>query len=121
MDAPIGMSGHCLCGGVTYTVDAAPVVQAVCHCTNCQRQTGTAYSVVVGVPRASLTIEGETLSSFRTEGEAHGTTTERHFCSGCGAPIVSLVEAIPELAFVKAGTLDDMSWFEPSIEVWCRS
>ena len=121
MTTPSEISGHCLCGSITYKIDAAPVVQAVCHCTNCQRQTGTAYSVVIGVPRTALTIEGDTLSSFETEGEAHGTMTERQFCSACGSPIVSLVGAIPELAFVKAGTLDDMSWVEPSVEVWCRS
>ena len=59
-DAPRPLTGRCLCGSVTYSADADPIVQAVCHCTNCQRQTGTAFSVVVGVPRAALTVEGAT-------------------------------------------------------------
>jgi hypothetical protein len=118
---PSQISGHCLCGGVTYSVDAEPVVQAVCHCTDCQRQTGTAFSVVVGVPRAALTLEGSTLSSFTTTGEDHGTATERHFCSACGSPIVSFARAVPDMAFIKAGTLDDASWLAPAVEVWSRS
>jgi hypothetical protein len=120
-DPPNQLTGRCLCGSVEYRADTEPVVQAVCHCTDCQRQTGTAFSVVVGVPRATLTVEGDTLSSFTTTGEEHGTSTERQFCSACGSPIVSLVEALPDLAFLKAGTLDDISWFEPAVEVWSRS
>lgn len=115
------ITGRCLCGSVSYSADAEPVVQAVCHCTECQRQTGTAFSVVVGVPRAALTVEGSTLASFTTVGEDHGRDTERRFCSACGSPIVSLSEALPELAFLKAGTLDDASWLEPAVEVWSRS
>jgi hypothetical protein len=120
-DAAKSISGHCLCGSVTYSAEAEPVVQAVCHCTDCQHQTGTAFSVVVGVPRAALKIEGPTLASFTTVGEDHGTATERQFCSACGSPIVSLVEAVPDIAFLKAGTLDDGSWLEPAFEVWTRS
>ncbi len=74
---------------VTYRVDADPFLQGVCHCTDCQRQTGTAYSVVVGVPRAAFTMEGDSLSSFATTGEDHGTPSERYFCSNCGSPIVT--------------------------------
>jgi hypothetical protein len=120
-NAPSEFSGHCLCGKVTYRSVAAPVMQGACHCTDCQRQTGTAFSAVVAVPRAALTVGGDSLASYTTIGEAHGTPTERHFCSACGSPIVTYVEAMPDLAFVKAGTLDDASWVTPDVEVWTRS
>ncbi len=118
---PNEITGRCLCGSVTYHAEGEPLVQAVCHCTDCQRQTGTAFSVIVGVPRAALTVEGSTLASFTTTGEDHGGDTQRQFCSACGSPIVSFVEAMSELAFLKAGTLDDASWLEPAVEVWTRS
>jgi hypothetical protein len=120
-DAPTDFSGRCLCGNVTYRATSAPVMQGVCHCTDCQRQTGTAYSMIVAVPRDALTIEGDTLASHTTIGEVHQTPTERKFCSACGSPIASFVEGMPELAFIKAGTLDDASWFEPAFEIWTRS
>lgn len=121
MTAPSHLTGRCLCGAVTYTADAEPLVQAVCHCTDCQRQTGGPYSVIVAVPRAALTVEGDTLSSYTTVGEDHGGETQRSFCTACGAPLFSLAAVMPDVAFIKAGSLDDASWVEPTVEVWTRS
>lgn len=115
------VSGRCLCGGVTYSSDDEPLAQMLCHCTNCQRQTGTAFSVVIAVPTASFHVEGDTLSSFETPSDEHEQPTTRHFCSGCGSPIYSSVEEMPDMLFVKAGTLDDASWLEPTMEIWTRS
>jgi hypothetical protein len=120
-DAPRPITGRCLCGGVTYSADAEPVVQAVCHCTDCQRQTGNPFSVIVGVPRAALNVEGGTIASYATTGEDHGEDTERNFCSACGSPVFSIAAVLPELAFIKAGSLDDASWLEPAVEVWKSS
>jgi len=120
-DAGPQITGRCLCGAVTYTSDAPPVVQAVCHCTDCQRQTGGPFSVIVGVPRAAFTVEGDTLASFATIGEDHGGETQRSFCTACGSPVFSIAAVAPELAFIKAGTLDDASWVEPSVEAWTSS
>ena len=119
--APKPITGRCLCGGITYSADAEPVVQAVCHCTDCQRQTGNPFSVIVAVPRAAFNVEGSTLASFATTGEDHGTDTERHFCTACGSPVFSTAAILPELTFVKAGSLDDASWLEPAVEVWTSS
>jgi hypothetical protein len=93
----------------------------LCHCTDCQRQSGTAFSIVVGVERDELHIEGDTLGSFTTIGEDTHEAVHRQFCSACGSPIVSLPDATPDLAFIKAGTLNDKSWLEPEMELWCRS
>ncbi len=120
-DAPRPITGRCLCGGVTYSADADPVAQAVCHCADCQRQTGNPFSVIVAVPRAALSVQGGTLASFATIGEDHGGETERNFCSACGSPMFSIAAVAPELAFLKAGSLDDSSWVAPAIEVWTRS
>ena len=106
---------------MTYSVDAQPVWQGVCHCSDCQRQTATAFSTIVGVPISALTLEGGSLASFKTPSEGYESTTERRFCSGCGSPIFSTIEALPEIAWLKAGTIDDASWFEPVAEIWTRS
>jgi hypothetical protein len=106
---------------VSYSVDAEPVVQAACHCTDCQRQTGNPFSVIVGVPRAAFSVEGSTLASFATTGEDHGGQTERNFCSACGAPVFSVAAVAPEMIFLKAGSLDDASWLAPAVEVWTSS
>jgi hypothetical protein len=97
------------------------VATAVCHCTDCQKQTGTAFSIIVGVPRDALRIEGDSLATFTTVGTDTGMDTARQFCRECGSPIVSLGDAMPQLAFIKAGTLDDTSWLEPQMQVWSDS
>lgn len=119
-DVPTPITGRCLCGGVTYSVDAQPVWQGVCHCSNCQRQTASAFSTVVGVPSKALTVKG-TLASFKTVSEGFQSTTERRFCSTCGSPIYSMIESMPQVAFLKAGTIDDISWFQPTVEIWTSS
>ena len=119
--APKPITGRCLCGGVTYSADAEPVVQAVCHCTDCQRQTGNPFSVIVGVPRAAFNVEGSTLASFATTAEDDGGETQRNFCSACGSPVFSIAAGAPEVAYIKAGSLDDASWLEPAVEVWTSS
>lgn len=118
---PRPLTGRCLCGGVSYRADAEPVVQAVCHCADCQRQTGNPFSAIVGVPRAAFSVEGSTLASFSTTGSDHGLETERHFCSACGSPLFSNAAAAPEVTYIKAGSLDDISWFKPVAEVWTSS
>jgi hypothetical protein len=115
------ITGRCLCGNITYSADAEPVVQAVCHCEDCQRQTGGPFTVVVGVPRSAFTVEGDTLASFATVGEDHGGESQRHFCTTCGAPVFSIAAVLPDVALIKAGSLDDASWLEPSLEVWTGS
>jgi hypothetical protein len=120
-EIPTPITGRCLCGSVTYSVDAEPVWQGICHCSNCQRQTATAFSAIVGVPGQAVMVEGSTLASFKTPSEGYDSTTERHFCSACGSPIFSTIEAMPGVVFLKAGAIDDISWFEPSAEIWTRS
>ena len=97
------------------------MVEAVCHCTDCQRQTGNPFSVLVAVPRPALDVEGATLSSFSTTGEDHGGETQRHFCSNCGSPLYSVTAVLPDMAFIKAGSLDDAAWLQPSVEAWTTS
>src|SRR5438046_2340735 len=103
------LDGRCLCGAITYSADAEPLFTAICHCRDCQRQTGTAFSVVVGVPADKFEVSGE-LSSHTTVGEDHGQEVERRFCGSCGSPICSVSEANRDWIIVKAGTLDDTSW-----------
>ncbi len=110
--------GGCLCGSVRYVSDAAPALTAVCHCKHCQRQTGTSFSILVGVPKGSLKIEGESLAAFEDVGDS-GQPVIRHFCRSCGSPIYSDVKAMPGLDFVKAGTLDDAAWLQPQMHLWC--
>lgn len=112
--------GGCLCGGVRYEADAEPVLTAVCHCRQCQKQTSSAFSVLVALPKGSLRTEGRALAAFEDVGES-GYPNVRRFCPECGSPIMSEVAATPDLEWLKAGTLDDPSWLRPQMNMWCDS
>lgn len=108
--------GGCLCGQVRYTLGQVATT-AVCHCRDCQKQTGTSFSVVMAVPRTAFSSDG-TLATYTTTGESGGKV-QRHFCARCGSPIYSAAEAAPDVFFVKAGTLDETSSLAPQAEFWC--
>jgi hypothetical protein len=114
------IEGGCLCGSVRYASDAEPVMTAVCHCKHCQRQTGSAFSPLVAIPKGTLDIDRTFLNVFNDIGES-GLSVKRSFCSKCGSPVTSDVEAMPGLEWIKAGTLDDTSWLNPTVNIWCDS
>lgn len=115
------ITGGCLCGSVRYTADAEPMVQGACHCADCQRQTGSPFTVFIGVPSDAFTVEGDTLRPFTTTGADHGGETERNFCSACGAPVFSASPLAPGVVLIKAGSLDDASWVAPAMEFFVSS
>lgn len=113
------ITGGCLCGRVRYRAEADPLFTTICHCRNCQKQAGSAFSVVVAVPRTTLTLSGDPkVYHDKSEG---GQEVARTFCPDCGSPIISEAATMPGLAIIKAGTLDDTSWLEPTMEVFCDS
>jgi hypothetical protein len=113
------IKGSCRCGLVTYTSSAEPAFAGLCHCANCQRSTGSAFSTVVAVPAASLTVTG-TVKRFTDKGDSGGATC-REFCSECGSTITQSAEMMPGLTMVPVGTLDDASWVNPAMQIFCDS
>lgn len=112
-------TGHCLCGSISYRFDAEPELVVLCHCDDCQRHTGSAFSENVLVPRDSVEIKG-TPRSHQTVGTENGALRDRMFCGDCGTPIFTVLHERPEVLIVKGGTLDDRTGLAPAAEVWWR-
>ena len=113
--------GRCLCGEVSYEVLDEPQMAGICHCKNCQRQAGSAFSTLWGVARADFQLTGATPKCYVDADTSSGSAVERHFCGDCGSPIYSIVPGSPDTLFLKTGTLDDTGDFEPQFHVWCDS
>lgn len=113
------IEGGCLCGRVRYRVDAEPGFVGICHCTDCQKFGGSAFATVIGVPAASVTVTG-TLKTFTKLGDS-GKPIHRRFCPECGSGIVDEGDALPGVAMVYVGTLDDRSWVKPQAQIYCAS
>ena len=112
--------GGCLCGAVRYTSKSPPLMTAICSCKHCQRQSGTAFSVLVAVTKGSLEFVGDEPSTYHDSGSS-GSPVLRRFCAKCGSPIFSEVAVTPAMDWLKAGTLDDASWLEPTVGIWDES
>jgi len=80
------IEGGCLCGKVRYSADTEPVFIGVCHCTDCQRFTGSAFATVMGLPAAALKTTG-TLKTFTKAGDT-GKSMHRRFCPECGSSVI---------------------------------
>lgn len=113
------IAGGCLCGKVRYSADVEPAFVGVCHCRNCQKVSGSAFSTVVAVPQPALSVQGD-LTTFNDKGDS-GKTLFRRFCPVCGSTVMEEAEMMPGVVMVAVGTLDDPSWVKPTMEIYCDS
>ena len=113
----LNASGGCLCGAVRYRVTAEPALVGVCHCRDCQKFTGSAFSFLVAVPLASLETTG-TFKTFAKPGDS-GSPIVRRFCPECGSSIAEEAATRPGLILINGGTLDDPTIVSPSLEIYC--
>jgi hypothetical protein len=110
--ADLPLTGGCLCGGVRFRVDAPLVVATYCHCTRCQRRTGTAASAQARIQPGSLTVtQGEEL--IRTYAPPDGFP--KLFCGACGSALWSQSPDDPEIISVRLGAFDGDPGIRPSL------
>ena len=113
-------TGKCLCGRVQYAL-AQPLPDLdVCHCKNCQRQSGAAFVPFVAISMAALEMSGSPKVFMDSDTES-GKTVARYFCGDCGSPLYVVVEAAPATAYMVVGTLDDTHHLNPKCHGWTAS
>jgi hypothetical protein len=114
------MRGGCLCGAVRYESSREPVFSLLCHCRDCQRANGGAYTAAIRVPAAGFRVmKGEPKHYVKIADSGNRVT--RAFCPECGSPLFLQVSTRPDLVGIRVGTLDDPSWFRPEAHVFARS
>lgn len=112
-------TGSCLCGAIKYELENTPAMTGVCHCKNCQRQAGSAFSTLAGVPKNEFKLTAGEPKLYVDGDTKSGNQVERWFCGNCGSPIYSALGSQPDNIFLKTGTMDDTSAFNPQFHVWC--
>ena len=100
-------SGSCLCGAVKYQVSGPPIRVGLCHCLDCQKESGSAFATFSIWP-ASAFVSSGTVSAFQG----------RCFCPACGARVFT--ESDGDEAEVRVGSLEDASELVPSYELWVK-
>lgn len=114
------IEGGCNCGKVRYTLESPPLAVAVCHCSRCRRQSGSAFSVNLIMKAKDVRVDGE-LAAYEDPESESGMPVRREFCGACGSPIRSIATAQPKIVAVKAGTLDEPGRFAPGLHIWTCS
>jgi len=112
----MSIQGGCLCGAVRYECIKPALLQFNCHCRDCQRSTGAAYAPVAFFPSESVFISGK-VRYFQSTGGS-GKPIRRGFCPECGSQLFGLVDVLPALISVRAGTFDNPSIFQPKANLF---
>jgi len=115
------ITGGCLYGAVRYSTDVEPIPgrTILCHCTTCQRHSGTAFAAIIAFPAGSIMVTGA-LKTYTEPGGQSGQPFHRRFCAACGTPLIWEREGA-DRTLITAGTLDDKSLFKPKIAIFCAS
>jgi hypothetical protein len=117
VSAPSTFSGGCACGSVRYECSAAPVAMVNCHCRDCQRASGAGHFPTVIVARNSFRISKGN-PKYHTVAAESGGSAQRAFCEACGSPLFGFSSCRPALVGIRAGSLDDPSWFRATMDLW---
>jgi len=107
---------HCCCGALRAEVIGEPTSVAACHCTECQRRTGSAFGVGTLFPKARVRIEGP--NKVYVRGSDSGRTIEIHFCPECGSSVLWYAEFDADMVGIAFGTFADPAMPWPTFSVW---
>jgi len=111
--------GGCHCGSVRYSGSNEPELTFYCHCRDCQRTTGSPFSMEIMVPSEGFESRGG-LTGYVVTGDS-GLPVTRWHCSHCGSGVYLEAESDEGYVFVKVGTLDDPSWVQPEMHIFVAS
>lgn len=115
--SPRTLRGACLCGNVHIEVKERIAYAGFCHCTDCQRQTGSAFTMSIGVRCEDLCITAgeESIRSYRKSAQ-----TVLNFCGNCGSQLFA-AKPLSGVCHVRVGVLTDKPAFDPMAHVFTAS
>lgn len=116
------IDGSCTCGAIKIEGEADPEKTQICHCTDCQSGTGSAFRVSVPIPGSNFKMTGTPALFVKTTAES-GNPRAQAFCPICGSPIYSTTpgDGVQASYMVRVGILRQRDQFVPRRQNWFRS
>jgi hypothetical protein len=116
------VDGACHCGAITVEGEIDPERVTICHCTDCQTGTGSAFRVSVPVAGKAFKMAGQPSIYVKTTAE-NGNPRINAFCPTCGSPIYSSApgDDPPESYMLRVGILRQRDQLTPRRQIWFRS
>ena len=114
------IDGGCHCGSIKYEAEINPERVSVCHCTDCQTGSGSAYRTNVPCEKNSFRLlTGEPKVYVKTA--ESGNKRAQGFCADCGTPLFSTTESNREVYVLRVGSIRQRAQLQPRSQGWCRS
>ena len=114
------LEGSCHCGDITFEAEIDAGAVRICHCTDCQTLTGSAYRVTVQTPVGGFLLRSGTPKIYTKIAES-GNKRAHAFCPNCGTPIYSTDLHGPGTYGIRVGTLKQRRELRPRRQIWYRS
>jgi len=114
------VEGRCHCGEITYEAVVNPRGVAICHCTDCQMLTGSAYRTTVPASKGSFRLRTGEPKIYAKTAES-GAKRAHAFCPSCGSPIYSAPISDPQFYTLRVGCLRQRAELLPARQQWCQS
>jgi hypothetical protein len=114
------IDGACHCGSITYEAEVDPEKVAICHCTDCQTLSGSAFRTVVPATREAFRLRTGQPKIYVKTAES-GAKRAQAFCPDCGTPVYSAAVGDAPVLFIRVGTSRQRSRLPPKSQVWFRS
>jgi hypothetical protein len=116
----VKIDGHCHCGEIAFEAEVDPDMMSICHCSDCQRLTGSAFRANIPAPAEHFRLlRGAPKSYVKT---ADSGNQRRHaFCGTCGTPVFACAVENPQSYSLRIGTISQRAAFSPKRQIWRRS
>src|SRR5246127_4488359 len=113
------IDGGCHCGNISYIAEIDPDKVGICHCTDCQTLSGTAFRVSVAAAKEAFHLTGEPKIYIKTA--ESGAKRAQAFCPECGTPLYATAANDPQKFNIRVGTVPQRAELRPKTQGWCRS
>lgn len=116
------IDGACTCGTIKIEGEADPEKTQICHCTDCQTGTGSAFRISIPVPGSTFKMTGTPANYLKTSADS-GNPRLQAFCPNCGSPIYSTTpgDGVQSSYMVRVGILRQRDQLMPQRQNWFRS
>jgi hypothetical protein len=115
------VEGQCHCGQIAYEAEVDPEKVSICHCTDCQVLTGTAYRLSVPAAAADFHLKAGKLKTYLKTTADSGNPRLQAFCPNCGTPIYASAPEKPTAYTLRVGAIRQRDKLPPKRQIWCRS
>jgi hypothetical protein len=118
---PVELEGGCLCGSVRFRTTQAPLRTLACHCTFCQKVTGSAYFAESMFAMNAVLFNSGELSCYEHLSDSSHQKVFVHFCPRCGTTVSLTFERWPDIRGIARGCYDEPNAVAVSSHIWTRS